>query len=248
MTFSLQRACTWSGPAFVAVFFGGILVAGWLPPISANMSAHDVAAMYHADGTRIALGAVLIGSAGVMQGIWTAVMSVQLRRIEGDRPLMTYTQLMAGGVGILVVVFPYILFALAAFRPGRDPQITQAIHDLGWIALVGVGWPAMLQCIAVGIATLSDRGARPVFPRWFGWFNLWVAFAFLPGPFLVFFHTGPFAWNGAAVFWIPAAVFGAWFAAWFVVLRRAIADEEDQARFEHTDAAPLERAREAQVA
>jgi len=222
---ALQRACTWAGPAFVAVFFGGIMCAGWLPPLSANMTADEVARLYVEDGDRIAVGAILIGTAGMFQGIWAAVMSTQMRRIEGDRPVMTYAQLAAGGVGILVVVLPFVFFSLAAYRPERNPEITQAFHDIGWISLVGVGWPAILQALAVGIATLSDRGTRPVFPRWFGYFNLWMAFAFVPGPLLVLFETGPFAWHGFAVFWIPAAVFGLWFGAWFVVLRRAIAEE-----------------------
>jgi hypothetical protein len=229
MNVSLQRICLWSGPLFVAVFFGGILSAGWLPPVSPNQSAAKVAAMYADDTDRIRIGAVLIGMSSVFQGIWAALMSCQLRRIEGDRPLMTYAQLAAGGVGIIVVIIPAFLFAAAAFTPNRDPDVTKALHDFGWLALVGVGWPAILQCLAVAAAALTDTAARPVFPRWFGWFNLWCAFGFLPGPFLVFFHSGPFAWSGAAAFWIPATVFGVWFAGWFVVLRRAIDSEAQDA-------------------
>jgi MFS family permease len=221
----MQRACTWSGPIFIAVFFGGILAARWLPPPPADQSAESIAAMYrtHTDGIRF--GAALIAMSGFFQGVWAALMSRQMRRIEGDRPLFTYMQLAAGGVGILVVVFPGFAFATAAFTPGRDPQITAALHQFGFLCLVGMGWPAILQCVSVGLATLGDRREQPVFPRWFGWLNLWVAFGFAPGPFIVFFHTGAFAWNGAAAFWLPATVFGVWFAAWFVVLRRAI-DEE----------------------
>lgn len=79
--------------------------------------------------------------------------------------------------------------------------------------------------MAVGVATLRDAREHPVFPRWFGYLNLWVAFAFLPGPFIIFFHTGAFAWNGFAAFWIPASVFGVWFGSWFLALRNAIEDE-----------------------
>lgn len=224
---NLQRVCLWSGPVFIALFFGGILTAGWLPPVSANQTAAQVAAMYADHPDRIRMGAVLIGASALPQGIWAALMSRQMLRIEGPRrALLTYCQLAAGAAGIIVVILPCFLFAAAAFEPGRDPEITKALHDFGWLALVGVGWPAILQCLAVGAVALVDQDARPVFPRWFGWFNLWIAFAFLPGPFLVFFHTGAFAWHGVAVFWVPAVAFGAWFAVWFVVLRRAIAGEE----------------------
>ncbi|WP_354701415.1 hypothetical protein DSM112329_01727 [Paraconexibacter sp. AEG42_29] len=225
---TLQRICTWSGPIFVAVFFTGILVAGWLPPVSANQTAAQVKAMYLQDTDQIRLGAVLIGMSSFFQGVWAAVMSVQLRRIEGHRPLLTYAQLAAGGVGMFVVILPAFIFAAAAFHPERSADVTQALHDFGWLALVGVGWPAILQCVAVAAATLTDGSEHPVFPRWFGWFNLWTAFGFLPGPFLVFFHAGPFAWSGAAAFWLPAVVFSLWFPVWFVVLRRAITAEANE--------------------
>ena len=226
MSLRLQRMCLWSGPVFLAVFFGGILVAGWLPPLSANLSAQQVASMYVQDADRIRLGAVLIGMSGMFQGIWAALMSTQMRRIEGNRPLLTYVQLVAGGVGILVVVIPAFAFGAAAFEPTRDPEITKALHDFGWLALVGLGWPALLQCLAVAGAVLTDQRQKPVFPRWFGWFNIWAFLGLTPGAFLFFFHTGPFAWNGVASFWLPGSVFGLWFGVWFVVLRRAIADEE----------------------
>ncbi|GAA0605760.1 hypothetical protein GCM10009547_04570 [Sporichthya brevicatena] len=225
MTPGIQRACLWSGPIFVAVFFGGILAAGWLPPPEANMSADEVADMYRSNTDGIRTGAVLIGMSSFFQGIWAALMSRQLRRIEGDRPLFTYTQLAAGGIGIIVVIIPAFVFATAAYTPERDPEITAALHNLAFLCLVGVGWPAILQCVSVGMAVLGDRRENPVFPRWFGYANLWIAFAFLPGPFIVYFHTGAFAWNGFATFWIPANVFGAFFAMWFVVLRRAIESE-----------------------
>ncbi|MDP9182880.1 MAG: hypothetical protein M3P04_08930 [Actinomycetota bacterium] len=224
----VQRWSLWSGPVFLAVFFGGILCAGWLPPMRANLSAQQVASIYADHTDRIRLGAVLIGMSGPFQGIWSALMSCQLRRIERDRPLLTYLQLVAGGVGILVVVIPAFVFGAAAFEPGRDPEITKALNDLGWLTMVGIGWPTVLQCLAVAGAVLTDHSEDPVFPRWFGWFNLWAILGLIPGPFLLFFHTGPFAWNGAATFWLPATVFGVWFAVWFVVLRRAIADEESE--------------------
>ena len=225
MTPGIQRACLWSGPIFIGVFFGGILAAGWLPPPAANMSATEISQMYNANIDGIRTGALLIGMASFFQGVWAALMSRQLRRIEGDRPLFTYLQLAAGGVGIIVVIIPAFAFAAAAYAPERDAEITAAFHQFGFLALVGVGWPAILQCVAVGMAVLSDKRENPVFPRWFGYANLWVAFAFGPGPFILYFHTGAFAWNGFATFWIPANVFGVWFGLWFFMLRKAIEDE-----------------------
>ena len=48
---------------------------------------------------------------------------------------------------------------------------------------------------------------------------------FTPAIILPFFKTGPFAWNGVFVFWIPATVFGALFIVNTVWLLRAINSE-----------------------
>lgn len=225
---SMQRICLWSGPAFLVVFFAGIIVCGWMPPLSADHSAAEIAAIYREDYGQIRAGALLIGFAGLFQGIWSALISVQMRRIENDRPLLSYMQLIAGGVGILVVIVPSFAFAAAAYDPGRDPEITKALNDFGWLCLVGIGWPTILQCLALTAAIFTDKREQPVFPRWFAYANLWIAFGLLPGPFLIFFHTGAFAWNGILVFWVPGTVFGAWFMACFVLLKRAIDSEEKE--------------------
>ncbi|MGE3297731.1 MAG: hypothetical protein AB7I68_10315 [Porticoccaceae bacterium] len=46
---------------------------------------------------------------------------------------------------------------------------------------------------------------------------------FVPGGLLTFFKTGPFAWDGLFVFWVPLVVFLLWYGAMFVLLRQAIA-------------------------
>ena len=75
---------------------------------------------------------------------------------------------------------------------------------------------------AVGFATLADKSAEPVFPRWSGFVNLWLGTLFLPGGLIVFFKTGPFAWDGFIAFWIPFAAFALWFLVMTPVLLRAI--------------------------
>src|SRR5581483_3345724 len=82
--------------------------------------------------------------------------------------------------------------------------------------------PALMQCGAVGFAVLGDKSGDPVFPRWVGYYNLWTAFMFLPGALVIFFHTGPFAWNGILAFWVVAVLFGAWFIVMTFVLLQAI--------------------------
>ena len=37
--------------------------------------------------------------------------------------------------------------------------------------------------------------------------NFWLAIKFTPASFLVFFKTGPLAWNGLLVWWFPLLAF-----------------------------------------
>jgi hypothetical protein len=48
-----------------------------------------------------------------------------------------------------------------------------------------------------------------------------VAVLFIPGGLLTFFKTGPFAWSGVFVYWVPLVVFFSWYLVMFVVLRQA---------------------------
>lgn len=92
-------------------------------------------------------------------------------------------------------------------------------------------WPPIVgQLGALSVAIFSDRRAEPLFPRWFGYFNVWVALLLLPASAIIFFKTGPLAWTGVIGFWIPAAVFGVWYIVMTVILLRAISAEATSER------------------
>ena len=74
----------------------------------------------------------------------------------------------------------------------------------------------------MGLAIVSDNHERPVFARWLGYFNIWVAILFLPGGLITFFKSGPFAWNGLLAFWLPLTVFFLWYIVMFFALLKAI--------------------------
>jgi hypothetical protein len=67
-----------------------------------------------------------------------------------------------------------------------------------------------MQCAFTGIAILSDKREDPFFPRWVGYFNIWMGILQAPGVMMAMFLTGPFAWNGLFTFWIPLTVFSFW--------------------------------------
>lgn len=161
--------------------------------------------------------------------MFIAIISIHIRRIEGANPLLAYTQLSAGTLGVLVFNIPAVLFLVASFRPDRSPELTYLINDLGWMLLV-IDWPPfVVQNIAVAVAILGDKSPQPIFPRWLGFFELWSALLYTGPTLLPFFKTGPFAWNGLFSFWVPAAAFGVWSVVMLVAILRAIKSQEREA-------------------
>ena len=96
------------------------------------------------------------------------------------------------------------------------------LNDFAWLLLIMTLSPFFVQLMTVGLAIISDNSATPVFARWVGYFNIWVAILFIPGALITFFKTGPFAWNGLLAFWLPLAVFFAWYLVMFPALIKAI--------------------------
>jgi hypothetical protein len=81
---------------------------------------------------------------------------------------------------------------------------------------------ALFQDLAAGVAILSDKRKDPILPRWVGFLSLWVVVGFVPAAMCGFFKTGPFAWNGLFVWWIPIGIFSAWCIAMSLTLVKAI--------------------------
>jgi hypothetical protein len=150
------------------------------------------------------------------------VISLQLRRAERGTPVLALLQLASGLIVTVVLMIPILLFVGGTFRPERAPELTQLINDVSYVMLI-LPWPPVVgQLIALSLGVFTDRGRRPVFPRWYGWYNLWVGFLLLPASLIVFFRTGAFAWTGLIGFWVPAAVFGTWYLVTTRLLLRSI--------------------------
>lgn len=227
---TIQKACIWAGPVMGALFVAGFFIAGFFPPPSPNMSPDQVAAMIDADRTSIRFGIVICLASCSLLMPFLAAFTIQMLRIEGVRPIMAYTQLALGALATLEFVIPYIFMLASTFREGQDPQVTQALFDLSWFFFLGVISTFVLQLALFGIAVLTDVRAVPVFPRWLGYLNLWLALLFTPASTLVFFKTGPLAWNGTFVWWVPVTAFLLWFVPNFIYLLRAV-DTDDEAPF-----------------
>ncbi|GLR67152.1 hypothetical protein GCM10010909_18330 [Acidocella aquatica] len=115
-----------------------------------------IAAIYQAKAMLIQIGMILglFGIAGYMSLV--GAISVQLFRIKGISRLPPYMQLGAGAIGVLTVMFPVMIFAMAAFRPERDPNLTQLLNDAGWLIII----PAFPTFIAQFARLRRGRIAR----------------------------------------------------------------------------------------
>lgn len=218
-----EMLCAWAGPLAIVVFVGAwTFSVGWLQPPSPTLSPEAVAALYREHTFGIRLGMMLLMYAGGMSAAFAAVIMVYMLRMKGPSPALAYTQLASGTASVLLFVIPAQVYGAVAYRPDRLAEITQFGHDLGWFILDMVNSTAVIQVVALGIATLFDESEQPVFPRWFGFFNLWVGLLFIPVSLITFFKTGPFSWTGFFGWYLGLVSFGAWYFVAFFVLRGAM--------------------------
>lgn len=226
MNAGVQRACVWATPVAFALLCAALLVASWVPFPSPNDSASEVARDYqdHTDGIR--LGAVFLAAGATLLAPLAAVIAVHVRRIEGEFSPLAYIELGMGMVSPLAISITSFFWWTAAFRPDRDPVVTQSWHDAGWLCFTAVVFLVMLQLAAVTVAVLTDRSKKPLFPRWLGYFSAWVALLLLPSVMCLWFKTGPFGWNGVATLYLAFAVVGPWLITMVVQLLRVIREQE----------------------
>jgi hypothetical protein len=234
----LQAVCAVGGLVAPGVALIALFGSGMMPPQHANDSAADLAAFYghHSD---LKMAGLLVAFLAIgLLGPLVTVITLQLLRIEGRHPIMAFLQMVAGGVTWTFLSIPLLILFVTAYRPGRDPEITQALHDLGWILFLIPIAPFVVQNIAIAVAVLSDDAvddSARVYPRWVAWANLLIGASFLPDALLGFFKVGPFAYHGLVSFWIPTVTYGLWLAIMAITTLRAVRHE---ARLEAATPAP----------
>lgn len=217
-----ELVCAWV--TVVSLLFtaiGFFIVSGYVPPRGANESADAIARFYSENHDRIRAGIVITFLSWVGWGTMVAGLSSQMSRIESRTAVLSVLQAIAGCAGWVLLLLPTVLLGIASFRPERSPEITQTLHDLGWITAFMPVLPFVVQGVAIAVATLQDPNPEPVYPRWFGYATLWSCMLYLPGVVLLFFKDGPLAYDGLFVFWIPFVVFGCWILLLAWGIRRA---------------------------
>ena len=217
-----QMLGVWSGVALAILFGAGIIVAGFLPPIPANMPPEQVIDLYQSNASRIRLGMIL-GLFGVIFLFpFTATITLQMLRMQGVSKMPAFIQLAAGSANAFVLSLPLMIFAIATFRAERNVDATLLLHDVAWLLLV-VLFPVQFgQNMGIALGVLGDKSPKPVFPRWVGYVNLWFCVLLVPVVLAFYFKTGPFAWHGIVSFWMAATAFFIWISCMVYVLNQAI--------------------------
>jgi hypothetical protein len=223
----LWYGCVWAWPiAIVGFAVPFVFVAGFVPPPSPSWSAERIAAFYADNLTGIRVGILCAMFFSALLLPFYAVISAEIKRIEGQPGLLASIQW--GGAVVLVAFFQLIalLWITASFRQDISPELTRTLNDYCWFVWSTLIPTYMIQYICMAVAGFMDRRDRPLWPRWSAYMNLWIAVTGAGGVLAVFFKTGPFAWDGLIGFWIPVLVFavGMCVNTW-LLLRRARHEE-----------------------
>jgi hypothetical protein len=211
MSKSIQSGLAWCGLAFAGFFIVGWLgFVHWVPPLAPSDSADTTAARYQDGTSRIRIGFLIVFLGQIAFPLFGAVVATQTRRIREAPRALSYAQIAAVGCANMAMVGPLTIFFVAAFRPERAAESTQLLNDIAWVSFMVAFPPFVAWAFTVGLAILCDTTPRPIYPRWSGYFCIFVGLMQMPAGALVFFRTGAFAWNGLIPFWVPAFAFFGW--------------------------------------
>ena len=213
---------------FLLVLGGGLVLNGWLPPPSPNLSDAETAKIFRvADGdvTRVVFAAWFLLAPTF--GVPAVAIANQMRRIEGPSPALAKMQMLMAPCGVLAVQIPAALWLAAGYRPGLSDTAIATLNDIAWFFMLGAVGPGVVQMMSVMLCILQGDGS--IYPRWVGYAILWCALLDLPAALIMFFKTGPLAWDGLLSFWAVAITFFAWAILIWIFTAKAIMRMPDEA-------------------
>lgn len=239
MNIGARRLCVWCGPFMIAVWATTFtFMARMIPPPDPQNSPAEVVARLQDHTTVIQIGLVISLFACALLVPYCAVIAAQMRRMEGSHSVLAETQLVSGGLLCVEFLIPFAIWQTACYRINEwDPQMVQMLNDMAWLMFLGIICSAVVQVASVGVAILRDSSSTPAFPRWFGYYNLWISIMWIPSGWIPLFKSGPLAWNGLFAWWIPLTVYFTWFVFMTYFLLRAIRDDEHTGQATQTETA-----------
>jgi hypothetical protein len=227
-----QLISLWTVPVFGVIYvIAFIAFPGFLPPMSPNLTADQVAAFYQEHTAAVQFSMVTYDLLGVMLIPFFMVIVVQMKRMATQSHVFAYCYLTAAVSGATIFALANIFYLVAAFRPDRNPELTLLLNDMAWITFIAPVGMIVGQNLLLGLAVHLDTshsrprppdGPNPVFPRWVGYFSIATALAIAPAALAAIVKTGPFAWDGLVSFWLRNGAYATFLVVMFFVVRAAL--------------------------
>jgi hypothetical protein len=220
-----QLVCLCSGYAFFILYLLGIVVvAGFIPPPAPSWGAETMAAFFSERRGRILVGMSICAFASALYLPWGVAITGQMLRMEKSRfPALSILQVISAGLGGVFFAISPLLWLAIAYRSEHVSDTVQVLNDFAWISWI-VSWPFFfVQAGALGLCVLMARGSD--IPRWVGYLSVWFAVSMFPASAMVFFYSGPLAWNGVFALYLPLTIFAGWYNVVTYYLLKAIRSE-----------------------
>ena len=143
-----------------------------MPPPTPGLTQDEIVAFIRTNATNLQIAWVLLA---LTAGIRVAVVRTHRRADATDEAsarVLAYAYLAVLAVAALPgCLFCGLMFALAAFRPDRDPQIVALLYDMGLLSFVGSLGCFVTQYLVFAIAIFLDK--RAIFPKWLAYMSMW---------------------------------------------------------------------------
>jgi len=212
--FKYWRMCAAAGPIFLLVFlFCWGALGGNIPPIPADQTPEQLADFFRSNYNEIRAGMSLAMLFGVFYLPWTLSITKVMEKINPEQnDMMSTLQMWGGGLTVVPLVTSSVFWLTGAYRPDvLSPVTLQMLYDMGWLLIDMFYAITTIPMVAVGVAGLTDKRAKPLFPAWACWFSIWAGISFLFELLMPFFKAGLFARQGWLNFWVE-------FMVWFIYI------------------------------
>ena len=211
--FRYWRTCALMGPVFLTAFIICWGVLGYnIPPIPADFTADQMAEHFRTNANQVRAGMAGAMLFGCLYLPWTLSISKVMHWInpQENNDMLATLQMWGGGLTVVPLVTSSVFWMTGAYRPeALTPATLQMLYDQGWLLIDMFYFITTIPMVAIGVAGLTDRRAKPLFPRWACWYSIWAGLSFLFELLMPFFKTGLFARQGWLNFWVEFVV---WFA------------------------------------
>ncbi len=218
----------WTVPPAAALFLlAYFLFPPFSPPLSPTMTPEEVAAFFANNVTGIIGVAIMVNLIACSLVPLFAVTAVQISRTGTSSNVFAYAYMLCVGVGLTAFILADYCWAMAAFRPERDPQLISLLNDMAWFFFIAPVGTIIVGNVCLALSIYLDARPDPIFPRWVAHFNIVTAVLMIPSAFSFLNKTGPLAWDGFLSFDVRLGVFACYVVVMFGVLV-GVVNRQDQ--------------------